>query len=209
MRDIVFITTATLNRLSNMRQLLFLCLFPFCANANAATMFDVVHEVMKIDLPTLKNYETTTKDSSWESQKRIILKGQFKQTNVHLEIIKPEKLESTYLDTIKINTTIIKNLYGRSASPYPGDISRTQDCSSPDLQAKTYEVKKQDVVFSIIEGATNKRFVFGACLKQDVNYQGAIIIFKNNNSLATLKVFVPIQTYIKDKDFFKKFILNQ
>lgn len=199
-----------------MRYILVFCLSVICQlpifsndNANAATLFDVVHEVMKIDLPTLKNYETVTKDLSWESQKRIILKGQFKQTNVHLEIIKPEKLESIYQDTIKINTTVIKNLYGRSASPYPGDISRTQDCSSQDSQVKTYELKKDDVIFSIIEGATNKRFVFGACLKQDVSYQGAIIIFKNNNALATLKVFAPIQSYIKDKDFFKKIILTQ
>lgn len=186
-----------------------ICLFSFCPNANAATIFDAVHTVMKMDLPALKNYETPFKAPSWENQKRIILKAQYKQTNVHLEIIKPEKLESIYQDTIKINTTVIKNLYGRSASPYPGEISQTQDCSSSDSQVKTYEVKKDDVMFSIIEGATNKRFVFGACLKQDISYQGAIIIFKKNSTLATLKVFIPIPVYIKDKDYFKKFILTQ
>ena len=209
---IVFIIMPILRMVSNMKFLNIFCvaivfltlILQECLATNTKNVFSVLKEGTGIELERLKDFPTQLQWDDLKDEKRILLKSQNDQASIHLEILTPENPDQTFKDFVKINFSLIKNLYGQSTSQYPGIISKKQGCSSAGSLPQIYEIQKNNVTYHILEGATNERFAFGVCNGKDRRYQGGIIIFRNKGSITTLKVFSRYQTFQKDKNFLKK-----
>ncbi|MDD4973893.1 MAG: hypothetical protein PHY93_06055 [Bacteriovorax sp.] len=115
--------------------------------------------------------------------------------------------QSTHSDEFdnfkKSNLIIIRNLYRATPSPYPGSITRDQECGNKKSRPLEYEVKSKNMNFFVFEGAASGRFVLGVCDPAEVAYQGILILFKTDNYYCLVRVFIPFHEYEKNKEFIR------
>lgn len=161
-------------------------------------------KVLKIDAPSLKKYKIT---SVHEEKNEIAeLVAQNSKTKIFLEIYNITSDFAEFENFKKANLTIVKNLYRRTASPYPGSVSNTFECQEKKYYPKEYEVKNKEITFSVFEGGASSRYTMGECTPNEAKYEGILIFFKTKSNYYQMKIFIPFDEYLKNKNFAKNLL---
>ena len=126
--------------------------------------------------------------------------------NIFLEIHKQSLNIKEFENFKKSNLIIVRNLYREIPSPYPGALSKGQDCANGNSRPLEYEVVSKRLVYFVFEGAASERFVFGVCDPKEVKYQGAIVLFKTENNYSLMRVFIPIKDFLKDRETIRNLV---
>jgi hypothetical protein len=139
------------------------------------------------------NYETVSKDVTRKgdvlSFRTLELVNQLKKSRIEIEFISPLEISSAS-EQIKSKYSLLYSMYNSHATPYPGTVTNSNNCSNEFLPANKI-IKLDGNLIRVVTVGVNDRDTYGACSKEEVKKKGIFLMFyiKKTKTLAQFKSF--------------------
>lgn len=121
------------------------------------------------------------------------------KVNIRIEVyadISTEKAAS--YDKIKIMN--IESLYETAKSPYPGALSNEIECGK-EYRPRVGKITINAVPSTYIQGYLNDRLQYGACLKEELEYESSLVLFHcpSQRRWYQFEIITPLGQQMDDK----------